>query len=77
MGDNQEGKIETGIFYKEKDHLYNYRPPLISVLDSEANRYDEEEFSESIEGSEQMFSSNREDMEELKLDFKSAENSSK
>jgi hypothetical protein len=55
---------------RNKEIPYDYRPPLVSVLDSEGNRYDEDEFSESIEGSEQMFSSNREDVEELKSDFR-------
>jgi hypothetical protein len=66
----EEAKLEADLYYRSKEIPYDYQPPLVSVLDSEGNRYDEDEFSESIEGSEQMFSSNRDDVEELKSDFK-------
>jgi hypothetical protein len=62
---NEVEKLESSIFYKNREvNHYDYRPPLVSVLDSEGNRFEEEdEFSESIDGSEHVFNSNREDSE--------------
>ena len=76
---SEADKLESVIFYKHKEaNPYDYRPPLVSVLDSEGNRFDDEdEFSESVEGSEQMFSSNREDVEENKSAFEFPGDSSK
>lgn len=59
-------------YYKEGRNVipYDYRPPLATGIDSDSNAFrDEEDFSESFEGSEQNFSSNREDLEELKVDL--------
>lgn len=68
---NNDGeKVESSIFYKnnQKDVIpYDYRPPLVSVLDSDGNYYNEDEFSESMECSEQMYSSNQ-DIDESKAD---------
>lgn len=67
-------KAESVMFYRHDKELvpYDYRPPLVSVLGSDGHRYaeEEDEFSESMEGSEQVFSSNREDVEEYKNDFR-------
>lgn len=52
---------------------YDYRPPLAPGVYSERNQFNEaqfeDEFSDSKEGSEHMFSSNREDVEEFKTDL--------
>ena len=73
---NNEGKMDSAVFYKNNSKEivpYDYRPPLVSGLYSEGNQFNEdqfeEEFSESMEGSEHMFSSNREDVEEFKTDL--------
>lgn len=65
----KDDKLESGIFYKH--------PPLVSVLDSDGHRYSNSSFTESMEGSEQIFSSNREDVEEFKHELKFPSNSSR
>lgn len=63
----ESGKVESSIFYKNNNFVpYDYSPPLISGFDEGNNHYDGEDYSESVLDSDQMYSSNREDVEELK-----------
>ena len=70
VGGNHQQELDL-IYYKDGKHMipYDYRPPLIMNVDSDVNHnYEEDEFSESMEGSELNFSSNREDMVEVKTE---------
>ena len=48
-------------------HPYDYKPPLVTGIESDSNQYNEcGEFNESFENSENNFSSNRDDLKEYK-----------
>jgi hypothetical protein len=78
MGNNLN-EVEN-MYYKDGRNMipYDYRPPLVQGIESDSNQYiNEGEFSESFDVSDQNYSSNREDLEECKVDLTFPPTSSK